>query len=377
MSQSVVYQEQAASNNKRIGMARLNQENTLNALSLDMVKSLKGQLELWKADTDIVCVFLEGTGSKAFCAGGDVQALYQSAIETPGGPCLLAEEFFDIEYRLDYLLHTYPKPIVCWGHGIVMGGGLGLMAGCSHAVVTEKTRVAMPEITIGLYPDVGGSWFLNAMPGKAGLFLALTGASINANDCLFTGLSKHALSSELYDELLTALNDFPWAEAGEQNSVFVSELLDGFAQKSSDAMPDGNLQPSKQKIDELCASDQAASVIKNIMSMETDNPWLLKAKNSLVAGSPLSALIIHNQLQRTSGLSLADVFKAEYMLSTNIIRYPEFAEGVRALLIDKDRNPQWQFKTIEEVSLDRLDQFFAPPQSGSTWPENPLADLGA
>lgn len=379
MNQFVLFEEKNTACGKRIGLITLNKESSLNAINLEMVSSLKTQLELWQANDSIACVFLQGAGQRAFCAGGDVQALYQSAIENPGQPCLGAEEFFDCEYRLDYLLHTYPKPVICWGQGIVMGGGLGLMAGCSHAVVTEKTRVAMPEITIGLYPDVGGSWFLNRMPARTGLFLALTGASINASDCLHTGLSKYAIFSDARGSLLLAMCELPWSDNRQKNDALIDDLLSGFSQQSLAEIPAGNLQALQAQIDELCGSnngsDDAKQVIRNIMSLETDNPWLAKARDSLCAGSPLSALIIFTQLERAKRLTLAQVFQAEYLLSTNIMRYPEFAEGVRALLIDKDRNPQWQFKTIEDVPTDLVEQFFNAPRTGSSWPTNPLNDL--
>ena len=135
----------------KLGRVTLSVAATLNSLTLEMVDLLQAQLDVWREADDIGAVFIEGAGEKAFCAGGDVQALHKSSVETPGGPCDYAENFFAREYRMNYTLHTYHKPLVCWGHGIVMGGGLGVMAGCSHRVVTEKTRIAMPEVTIALF----------------------------------------------------------------------------------------------------------------------------------------------------------------------------------------------------------------------------------
>ena len=161
---SVVLFEELTAASGKVGRVTLNIEATLNSLTLEMVDLLQAQLDAWADDDAIAAIFIEGAGEKAFCAGGDVQALHASSVGTPGGPCEYAETFFTREYRLDYTLHTYAKPIICWGHGIVMGGGLGVMAACSHRVVTERTRIAMPEVTIALFPDVGGSWFLNHMP---------------------------------------------------------------------------------------------------------------------------------------------------------------------------------------------------------------------
>lgn len=154
----------------RLGHLTLDAPKTLNSLTLPMVDTLSAQLLAWRDDPSIAAVFIDGTGEKAFCAGGDVQALRDSCLATPGGPCEYAETFFAREYAMNYLLHTYPKPIICWGHGVVMGGGLGILAGCSHRLVSERTRIGMPEITIALFPDVGGSWFLNRMPGNVGRF---------------------------------------------------------------------------------------------------------------------------------------------------------------------------------------------------------------
>ncbi len=375
MTAPVLFEELTANNGKRIGIVTLNAEKTLNALTLAMVDLLLEQLGQWQHEQDVACILVKGAGEKAFCAGGDVQALYQSSIDQPGGPCQNAEDFFTREYRLDYLLHSYSKPVICWGHGIVMGGGLGVMAACSHRIVTEKTRIAMPEITIGLYPDVGGSWFLNRMPAQSGVFLALTGASINATDSVFTGIADHFICHEQYASVLAALVNQPWSTTQQHNNDLVSDLLTVIAANSEDAMPDGNVESHLEIINQLCSGDDVFTVVDAITNLETDDSWLAKARDSLAAGSPLSALIISRQLELSRDMTLADVFRAEVQLSTNIVRYPEFSEGVRALLIDKDRNPQWQFKAVTDVPTEVLDRFFSVPESGSTWPENPLADL--
>ena len=175
MSAPVLFDEVDAGTGK-LGRITLSVEATLNSLTLEMVDLLQTQLDRWRKDDSIGAVFIDAAGEKAFCAGGDVQALHASAVETPGGPCEYAETFFTREYRMNYTLHTFPKPLICWGHGIVMGGGLGVMAGCSHSVGTVRTLIAMPVGTIALFPDVGGSWFLNHRAGNAGEFLARTGA---------------------------------------------------------------------------------------------------------------------------------------------------------------------------------------------------------
>ena len=165
MSDAPIRIEEHTAGAGRLVRVTLDVPATLNSLTLEMVDQLQEKLNQWRTDPGIAAIFFEGTGDKAFCAGGDIQALYRDVTAKPGGPCEYAENFFLREYRLDYTLHTYPKPIVCWAHGIVMGGGLGVMAGCSHRIVTEKTRIAMPEVGIALFPDVGGSWFFKSHAG--------------------------------------------------------------------------------------------------------------------------------------------------------------------------------------------------------------------
>ncbi len=354
----------------RIGKLTLNAESTLNSLTLEMVDLLQAQLDTWADDDNIAAVFIDGAGEKAFCAGGDVQALHASAVGTPGGPCEYAESFFEREYRMNYTLHRYSKPIICWGHGIVMGGGLGVMAGCSHRIVTERTRIAMPEITIALFPDVGGSWFLNHMPGSAGEFLALTGASINAADALYTGLADRFIGSEHKEAVLNQLLAQQWSGQADSDHAQVRHVLRPFSEKSLSACPAGQVEPHMATINALCDGDDVHEIIDNITGQQTNDPWLAKARDGLAHGSKLAACWIHRQLWETRHASLREVFQSELQLGTNVVRHPEFAEGVRALLIDKDRKPQWHFAGSHEVPQDLLDSFFQSP-----WDVNPLSDL--
>jgi enoyl-CoA hydratase/carnithine racemase len=369
MGEPVLFEELPASSGK-VGRITLSVEATLNSLTLEMVDLLQAQLDSWAGDDAIAAVFVEGAGEKAFCAGGDVQALHRSAVEQPGGPCEYAEAFFAREYRMNYTLHTYPKPLVCWGHGIVMGGGLGVMAGCSHRVVTERTRIAMPEVTIALFPDVGGSWFLNHAPGKTGEFLALTGASINAADAIYIGIADRFIASEHKDAVVEALLAQSWAPSPAQNHALVRHVLRPFAEQSLSASPAGQVEPHAATIAQLLDGDDIHDVIDRITGQDTEDPWLARARDGLAHGSRLAALWIDRQLWETRHMGLADIFRAELQLATNIVRHPEFAEGVRALLIDKDRTPAWLYRASRDVPHELLDSFFQPP-----WDENPLAGL--
>jgi enoyl-CoA hydratase/carnithine racemase len=366
---SVLFQELPAGARK-LGRITLNVAATLNSLNLEMVDLLQSQLDAWRDDDNIAAIFIEGAGEKAFCAGGDVQALHKSAVATPGGPCDYAETFFAREYRMNYALHTYAKPIICWGHGIVMGGGLGVMAGCSHRVVTERTRIAMPEVGIALFPDVGGTWFLNHMPGSAGQFLALTGASINAADAIYTGIADRFIASDYKSAVLESLLQQHWDIDAQRNHALVRHVLRPLAEQSSAQMPQGQVEPHLGAINALCDGDDIHEIIDNIVSLQTDDAWLTKASESLAHGSPLASLWISRQLRELRLASLRECFQAEICLVTNIVRHPEFAEGVRALLIDKDRNPSWQYRASRDVPSEVVDSFFRAP-----WDQNPLADL--
>jgi enoyl-CoA hydratase/carnithine racemase len=365
----VLFAELPAAEGK-LGRITLSVAATLNSLTLEMVDMLQAQLDAWRDDQDIAAIFIEGAGEKAFCAGGDVQALHESAVAKPGGPCEYAEAFFTREYRMNYTLHTYPKPIICWGHGIVMGGGLGVMAGCSHRIVTEKTRIAMPEVTIALFPDVGGSWFLNHMPGKSGQFLALTGASINAADAIYTGMAGRFISSEHKDEGVEPLLRQSWSDDVSANHALVKHTLRPFSEQRVSQCPGGQVEPHLGTINTLCDGDDIHEIIDNIVGQQTQDPWLVRARESLAHGSPMAALWIHRQLMETRHASLREVFQSEIQLVTNIVRHPEFTEGVRALLIDKDRSPKWQFSASRDIPSEVLDAFFTAP-----WDENPLVDL--
>ncbi len=347
-----------------IGRLTLNAPKTLNALTLDMVETLASQLLRWRDDPRVVAVLIDGAGDKAFCAGGDVQALRQSSIESPGGPCTYAETFFAREYRMNYLLHTYTKPVLCWGHGVVMGGGLGILAGCSHRVVSERTRIGMPEITIALFPDVGGSWFLNRMPGHVGRFLALTAANINATDALFCGLGTAYLAHSQQQVLIDALSSAQWSDDVVVNKALMTQVLSIMA--PGEPLPEPQLEPLLETINTWMAGNDLEAIVSRVAEYSGDNAFLSKARDGLLHGSPLAARWIFQQLNSSEDYTLEQVFQSELRLGTNIVRHPEFAEGVRALLIDKDRNPQWTYNSVAAVPESVLVDFFSEPAHAQT-----------
>ncbi len=356
-NQSIVFEELTIDSGGSIGVARLNVPRAMNALSLDMIHLLKARLDDWAKDREVKAVWLEGEGDKALCAGGDIVALYRDMTEPRSDhrTASVGEQFFTDEYELDYLIHTYPKPFIVWGNGIVMGGGLGLMAGASHRVVTEHSKLAMPEVSIGLYPDVGAGWFLNRMPGRTGLFLGLTGAWMNGADALFLGLADRFIGHDRREEVKAALQQ---ARFGSTSKKAVNEILRRFEAESREALPESVVRNHFDVIQALTDGDTLIDVVDNLARMQDDDPWLIKAVKTVSAASPTSLAITWQHIHDTSRDSLADVFRKERRLSLHCLKKGEFAEGVRALLIDKDRQPRWQYPTLANIDPMWVDEFF-------------------
>jgi enoyl-CoA hydratase/carnithine racemase len=368
--------EIAAGGGKKIGHATLNAEKTLNALSLDMVRSLDAALARWAKDASVVCVVIDGAGDKGFCAGGDVRFLRDASLSFKGvGPNPQAETFFGEEYRLDYRIHTYPKPVMVWGGGIVMGGGLGLLAGASHRVLTETSRIAMPEITIGLFPDVGGSWFLPRMPGRAGLFLALTGAAINASDALYLGLGDHLVATSDRSRVLEALTRATWSADADDNRSRLTFLLREFSMRK-DAAPESNVRKHADAIARMTEGATLAEVRQQITGYAGEDAWLKRAAGALASGSPTTAALIWELRRRAQHLGLAEVFRMELIVALQCCAHPDFPEGVRALLIEKDNKPKWTPATPEAVTAEWIEEHFTAPWSALANEVSPLADLG-
>ncbi|BAJ03070.1 enoyl-CoA hydratase/isomerase family protein [Shewanella violacea DSS12] len=367
----MVFQTLGTSSGKQIGVMTLNMEQALNAINLEMVQSMLAQLMRWQDDDAIAMVMLDGAGEKAFCAGGDVRAIYHASVATPGELTQQATEFFEQEYRLDHLIDTYAKPILVWGAGIVMGGGLGLMMGASHRVVTEGSRIAMPEVTIGLYPDVGGSYFLNRMPGKVGLFLGLTAYNMNAADAKFVGIANHYILDDDKQPLLDSLACLNWGDDTEVNHNLLTHELNRTGADASVGFSKGRLETYKNDIDVLM-SGSLNEIMARVEELNLNDSWLKRPIETMLSGSPISLQLIYRQAHLGIDLSLAEVFRFELGLSVNCCALGDFSEGVRALLIDKDRNPQWKFNRVADVPVSLIEQMLSSPWSLAS---HPLAQL--
>ncbi|WP_095498188.1 enoyl-CoA hydratase/isomerase family protein [Paraferrimonas haliotis] len=367
----VKFEELACSNGHVIGLATLSAPKSLNALNLDMVEQLLEQLLQWQRQEKLAAVVLAGEGDKAFCAGGDVVSLHQAAANASGQVSDWASEFFAKEYRLDYLIHSYRKPIIVWGSGFVMGGGLGLMAGASHRIVTPSSRIAMPEVTIGLYPDVGASYFLANMPGQMGKFLGLTGYAVAAEDALYLGLADHQLADEQLQPLLEALTQSPWENSEQLNHKLTRACITRLAASSAIAPRASVLADNQSLVDELMAGN-ISDILERFNALETEQKWLSKAKRTLLSGSPLSIALIDWQASRSSQRSLATCFREELAMSLHCLAYGDFIEGVRALLIDKDKNPRFKYATYQDIPEAAVQQLVQSPWEAHL---HPLADL--
>lgn len=354
----VLFDEIKTAGGQRFGVATLNAPASLNSLSVAMVRLLTPRLRAWAADAGIAGVLLQAAGEKAFCAGGDLRQLYQTLLDCGPARNEYAERFFGEEYELDYLIHTFPKPFLCWGHGIVMGGGIGLMAGASHRVVTAQSRLAMPEINIGLYPDVGGSWFLRRMPGRVGLFLALTAANFNASDAIFCGLADVLVPQENKAQVLDAIASTTWAGDAKADRAELSRILAKAGQ--SVEPPVSKVRAHFDAINALMAGDDLLDIAKRLRTLETDDAWMQTAATTFLKGAPSSAALSFELWQRVHRMSLAEVFRLEYWASLGFCAHKDFAEGIRAVLVDKDRNPKWNPATLEEVTPAFVEDHLRP-----------------
>ncbi|MDF2152111.1 enoyl-CoA hydratase/isomerase family protein [Vibrio sp. CAU 1672] len=341
-----------------IGVLELDNPAALNALSYSMIEQIYAQLVEWQSDNTVVAVLLHASGEKAFCAGGDIQAIYralankeqqfEAAFES-------MERFFSLEYRCDHLIHTYPKPIIAWGQGYLMGGGVGLFMGASHRVAASFTRFAMPEIKIGLYPDVGATYFLNHLPKHLALFLSLTACQINAADMKALGLCRWVAPAEEKARFVGQLATVSWlAESDVAGKL--DALIAGF--DNQPAM-DGLLMPHAEQIAQLCCGD-LPEIIQAISAAEVDDKWFIAAQKNMQYGSPLSLCICYQQLTQYQNLSLKECFDLEFNLTLRCGLEGDFREGVRALIIDKTNQPNWIHNDVAEVTPQLLARFFSP-----------------
>lgn len=347
-----------------IGRITLDLPQRLNALTLQSVQAIHAQLQRWRDDPRIALVWMDSSSDKAFCVGADLYQLF-TAMRTPDQSVL---PFFAAEYQLDYFVHRYPKPVIAWMHGIVMGGGLGLGIGASHRILTETSVCAMPEISIGLFPDVGGSWFLGRLPAGIGRYLGLTGARLKTADALFAGLADVPVQSMRRPAVLSALLELDW----HVDSVAAHHAVRSVLLKSADWSLAEHSELAKRwsAIAAVCAAPDPTSFTRAVHALAASDEWVAPHARLLAEGSALSAALAWELQRRLRHASLADVFRLELHAAVGCAEF-DFEEGIRALIIDKDRQPQWRYQHVSDVSPATLDELLRPRWLG----EHPLAGL--
>lgn len=336
----------------------LTRPKALNALTLGMIRAMHPALEAWEDDDAVKAVLIKGEGEKAFCAGGDVRAVYRSIVDDMGGkgPSELSRTFFLEEYRLNHTIHAYSKPYVALLDGVTMGGGVGLSVHGSHRIATERMMFAMPETAIGLFPDVGGGWFLPRLPGEVGTYLALTGARLDAAGAVALGIATHFVPSMRLEGLEAALAT-TIASAGDGRAA-INDVLDRFAENPGEDPLAGH----RDLIDRCFAAASIEDILEALDREAAEGSGFAgETAATLRHKCPTSLKISLEQLRRGRSMSsLADVLAMEYRLSQHCMAGTEFFEGIRAVLVDKDHAPKWRPDSIEGVSAALVEAHFAP-----------------
>ncbi|VVO00585.1 enoyl-CoA hydratase/isomerase family protein [Pseudomonas fluorescens] len=334
-----------------IGHLTLNRPAGLNAITLNMVRCLQQQLDAWAADPQVHAVVLRGAGEKAFCAGGDIRSLYDSFKNGQ----TLHQEFFVEEYALDLAIHHYPKPVLALMDGFVLGGGMGLVQGADLRVVTERSRLAMPEVAIGYFPDVGGSYFLPRIPGELGIYLGVSGAQIRAADALYCGLADWYLESAQLTLLDQRLDSLQWHDTA------LKDLQGLLAKLAVQQLPDAPLRALRPAIDHFFALPDMSSIALQLreVTVADSHEWALATANLLETRSPLAMGVTLEMLRRGRHLSLEACFALELHLDRQWFERGDLIEGVRALLIDKDKTPRWNPPTLHALDGGHVASFFS------------------
>lgn len=342
-----------------VGRLRLNRPKAIHALTSQMCEAMSEALLKWRTDSNVEIVLLDHAEGRGFCAGGDVVMLATSG----NTDAEEAKRFFWAEYQLNQLLFTYPKPTVAIMDGITMGGGVGISLPCTHRIATENTRLAMPETSIGLFPDVGGGWYLSRLPGRVGQFMVLTGARLDGGECHYLNLATHYVEQTAIEDLIERIMKAP-------------ARVQGALGAASSTPPPAKIEENLGQISRLFASDRLEDVIAALDEEEGD--WAQSELATIRTKSPLSCKVSLRLL--AEGLarpSFTEEMRAEYALAGRVVRTHDFREGVRALLIDKTGDPQWDPATPEEVTDEMLDVLFAPLPPTEEWRPFPQAEMVA
>ncbi|MEZ5709147.1 MAG: enoyl-CoA hydratase/isomerase family protein [Blastomonas sp.] len=338
---------------EQAGCISLNRPKAIHALNIAMCEGMIAALQGWRSDESVKLVMLDHSEGRGFCAGGDIRMLAESG----AGDGAEARAFFHTEYRLNHLLFDYDKPVVAFMDGITMGGGVGISQPARYRIATENTRFAMPETGIGLFPDVGGGWYLPRLEGRAGQFLALTGARLDGAECLALGLATHYLPSERLDEAKERMARNP-------------DRVGGILGELSATPPEARIMGNMDRINRLFASDIYEEILEALEQDGSD--WAMKERDTLGTKSPQTCKVALRQLREGAAMpDFAAEMKQEYAIGARVVQMHDFLEGVRALIVDKDNSPKWNPPAPEAVSDELIDTIFAPLPEDEAW--TPLA----
>ena len=350
-----------------LGSLILNRPQAMNALSLGMVRTLAQTLMTWGTNPDVRAVLIRSDLPKAFCAGGDIHFFHEVGCGGLTGGSALLEDFFTEEYSLNHLIHHYPKPYIALLDGIVMGGGMGISqssAAQSIRIVTERTRMAMPEVNIGLFPDVGGGYFLSRLPGELGTYLGLTGEVVGAEDTLYANLADVFVPRAELSALMTLIESV--------DDQQYRQAIEAFAAPFAAQINPANSLLAKQRhlIDHHFSHDNVAAITSSLA--QDDDPFAQKTLSTLLKRSPLMVCVSLEQIRRSAKMELADCLRLERTMVRRCFEHGETVEGIRALVIDKDNAPRWRPASLQEVTPEMIAPFFT-----SAWPDyaHPLRDL--
>jgi enoyl-CoA hydratase len=337
----------------RLGVIVLDRPKALNALNLAMVQALETVLDGWAEDPAVDAVLIRSSSERAFCAGGDVRSI--GILPDPTARAALGRSFFATEYRVNHRINTFRKPFIALLSGVTMGGGLGLSVHGSHRVASETLRMAMPETVLGLFPDVGGAWFLNRCPGAIGRYLALTGQHIGTAEALTAGLATHHVPAAAFDSLVAALVAAPELDQARIDAIIAAHAADAVA---------GTLAARQGEIDRLFAGDDLDAVIAAVDRAAAIADWIGEAKAVLHHASPTSLRATWRRMVDAPGQGIARILMDDYRMAVRIVAGHDFAEGVRAIFVDKDRNPRWQPATLDALTEAQIDALLAPLPGG-------------
>ncbi|MEI4802027.1 enoyl-CoA hydratase/isomerase family protein [Bacillus sp. NPDC077411] len=337
-------------NKNGVATITLNRPKALNSISYEMIGPISQKLKEWEMDDQIHLVIIKGAGTKGLCAGGDIKTLYEARLHDSA--LQKAEQFFEDEFQLDMLVYKFPKPIVACLDGFVMGGGVGLTYGASHRIVTERTKWAMPEMNIGFFPDVGSAYFLNKAPGYIGRYLALTASVIKAPDVLYINAAEFYMTSEKLNALLTHIEQVDWHAKDIHTSL--TELINDYSELPT---TESELSSFQSNIDRHFSYYTVEEIIH---SLEKDaSHFATHTKETMLSKSPFSLKITLKQFIDGEEKTLEECFATDLVLAKNFLKHEDFFEGIRSVVIDKDQNPQYKYKQLEDVSDEVVNSFFS------------------